>query len=169
MIFDPGAHRGGIGLRLADHRRCADDRGRQRRQRRPAGRRFRRRRRAADAAFPRALRACRLGKNWRRAHSETLFGAYDDNVAATLPGRAFDPRYQRSGWYSGANSQVQWNWRGERAAAERLGGRPARTTTLISTDPFVPSYSARHRFRPADWAAKQLSGQGRRSSTRPIS
>ena len=70
-----------------------------------------------------------------------LFGAYDDNVAATLPGRAFDPRYQRSGWYSGASAQVQWNWRGERAGLNGWAGGGTNYYPDFS-DPFVPSYSA---------------------------
>ncbi len=75
------------------------------------------------------------------ALSGDLFGAYDANVAATLPGRAFDPRYQRSGWYAGANSQLQGNWRGERAA---LNGWAAAGTNYYPEfgNPFVPSYSA---------------------------
>jgi hypothetical protein len=75
------------------------------------------------------------------ALSGELFGAYDDNVSATLPGRPRDPRYQRSGWYSGANSQLQLNWRGERAA---MNGWASAGTSYYPDfpEPFVPSYSA---------------------------
>lgn len=70
-----------------------------------------------------------------------LFGAYDDNVAATLPGRPHDPRFQRSGWYSGANTQLNLNWHGERAAVNGWAG--GGTSYYPSFDhPFVPTYSA---------------------------
>ncbi len=73
------------------------------------------------------------------AISGTLFGAYDDDIASTLPGRPVDPRYQRSGWYSGANGQVSFNWRGERAAMN--GWAAAGTSYYPDFDkPLVPTY-----------------------------
>jgi hypothetical protein len=72
--------------------------------------------------------------------SGSLFGAYSDNLAATLPGRSFDPRYQRSGWYTGANSEVSVNWRGEAASLNGWGF--AGTSYYPDFDnPFVPTYS----------------------------
>ena len=72
--------------------------------------------------------------------SGALFGAYSDNIAATLPGRTFDPRFQRSGWYSGANSQLSVNWHGERATLNGWGF--AGTSYYPDFDnPLVPSYS----------------------------
>jgi hypothetical protein len=75
------------------------------------------------------------------AISGDIFGAYDDNVAATLPGRPRDPRYARSGWYTGANSHLYMNWRGDRAAVN--GWASAGTSYYAEfSNPLVPSYSA---------------------------
>lgn len=72
--------------------------------------------------------------------SGSLFGAYDDNVGATLPGRPLDARYARSGWYTGANGQGMFNWRGENAAVN--GYATAGTSYYPDFDrPMVPSYS----------------------------
>lgn len=75
------------------------------------------------------------------AISGSLFGAYEDNLAATLPGLQFDPRHQRTGWYSGANTRMSVNWRGERAQVNGWGFAGTRYYPDFD-DPFVPSYSA---------------------------
>jgi hypothetical protein len=72
--------------------------------------------------------------------SGSLFGAYNNNVAATLPGVPLDPRYHRSGWYTGAKSQLSVNWRGERTSAN--GWANAGTSYYPDFDrPLVPAYS----------------------------
>ena len=74
------------------------------------------------------------------AMSGTLFGAYNENVTATLPGAPLDPRYHRSGWYTGANAQLSFNWRGDRSAAN--GWAHAGTSYYPDFDrPLVPTYS----------------------------
>jgi hypothetical protein len=72
--------------------------------------------------------------------SGSVFGAYDENVGATLPGRLFDPRYQRSGWYGGATSRLSFNWRGENASVNGFGSAATNYYPDFD-DPLVPSYT----------------------------
>jgi hypothetical protein len=78
--------------------------------------------------------------------SGSLYGAYDENLGATLPGRAADPRYQKSGWYAGGNSRFNFNWRGERASFNGWGGAsanyyPEARNDVFNRDPLVPTYT----------------------------
>jgi hypothetical protein len=79
--------------------------------------------------------------------SGSLYGAYDENLGATLPGRLADPRYQKSGWYAGGNSQFNFAWRGERASFNGWGGAsanyyPEARNDEFNRDPLVPTYMA---------------------------
>jgi hypothetical protein len=78
--------------------------------------------------------------------SGSLYGAYDENLGATLPGRAADPRYQKSGWYAGGNSQFNVTWRGERSSFNGWGSAaanyyPEARNDVFNRDPLVPSYA----------------------------
>jgi hypothetical protein len=88
--------------------------------------------------------------------SGSLFGAYDDNLTATLPGASIDPRFQRSGEYAGATGQLSFNWQGERAAFNSWAG----SSTSYYPDEashFVTSYTG---------GAGVTAPLGRRSSIR---
>ena len=72
----------------------------------------------------------------------SLFGAYDDNLTASLIGGATpDPRYQRSGGYGGATGQLNYTWRGERSAFSAFASS-AGNYYPDHDRPWVTSYSA---------------------------
>ncbi len=73
--------------------------------------------------------------------SGSLFGAYDENLGGTLSTpQVIDPRFQRSGWYTGANTRLSFNWQGERLSVNGWGSA-AGSYYPDFPEPVVPSYS----------------------------
>src|SRR5262245_31717817 len=78
--------------------------------------------------------------------SGSVYGAYDKNLGATLPGQERDPRFHESGWYAGGNTRFSLNWRGERSSANGWAGAAANYYPKYrdapgNRDPLVPTYS----------------------------
>jgi hypothetical protein len=98
---------------------------------------------SGQSAFSRPFRGLfGLGDDARQGMdlSASLFGAYDDNLAATRPGASIDRRYHHSGQYAGGNARVTYNLQGEHTAFGAYGG--AATNYYPESDrSFAPVYS----------------------------
>ena len=72
----------------------------------------------------------------------SLFGAYDDNVFATVPGGVpVDPRVRNGGYYTGANAAANYAFQGDTTSITATGAAAFGYYRQFA-DPLVPSYNA---------------------------